>query len=113
MVWRTLWTRVLTVKIVGTWEELDQHLAATVQSLQEGQEALTQRDARLLELEASANVAAEALASARADVTVKVEQLEEAQRQAEALRDDLAGHCRAAMWHATQACCRSLPECGW
>jgi hypothetical protein len=27
-VWRTLWRRVLTVKIVGTWEELDQHLAA-------------------------------------------------------------------------------------
>ena len=47
--------------------KLDQHLATTIQSLQEAQGALAQKDARLLELEATANVAAEAVASARAE----------------------------------------------
>ena len=48
-------------------QKLDQHLAATIQSLHEAQGALAQKDARLLELEANANAAAEAGAHERAN----------------------------------------------
>ena len=48
-------------------------LAATIRSLEEAQGALAQNDARLLELEATATVAAEALASARADCAIEAE----------------------------------------
>ena len=71
-------------------EKLDDALVK-LRDAHAGNDAHIQKlDERLLELEANAKVAGEALVRARADVTVKVEKLAEAQRQAEAFRDDLA-----------------------